>query len=95
MTRRLTSTAARAILDAAEIAKAPDWPESRQWRVVSGARVLVIILPSYSMLGRRNGWTWVLAGTGQPVSPRPEPTREKAAIAGLAAWMRWATNKEK
>lgn len=94
MPRRLSATAARAILDAAEIVKAPDWSETRQWRVVSGPRVLVHILPSYSTLGRRDGWTWTLADTGQRVTTRPEPTRDEAALAGLAAWQRWATRKE-
>lgn len=95
MARPLSATAARAILDAAELVKAPGWSESRQWRVVSGGRVIVIILPSYSMLGRRNGWTWILAETRHSVTTPPEPTREKAAAAGLAAWQRWATNNPK
>ncbi|CAL9367096.1 hypothetical protein [Streptomyces sp. enrichment culture] len=94
MTARLTAKAARTILDAAELVKAPTWSETRQWRVVSGGQILVHILPSYNMRGRRDGWTWVLAATGQRLTTRPQPTREKAAIDGLAAWQWWTTGKE-
>lgn len=92
MTRRLTAKAARAILDAAVLEKAPDWSDTRRWHVVSGDLVLVVIEPSYGGTSGsgRNGWIWWLADGGRSVS-RPEPTREKAAIAGLGAWQRRVT----
>ncbi|MFH8531521.1 hypothetical protein ACH4GE_24260 [Streptomyces tendae] len=95
MPRRLSATAARVIVDAAEIVKAPTWSETRRWYVVSGDRRLLVIEPSYGGVSRtgRNGWTWWLAD-GARMLNGPEPTREKAAIAGLAAWQRWVTRKE-
>ncbi|MBZ6290403.1 hypothetical protein KVH30_02295 [Streptomyces olivaceus] len=95
MARSLSAKAARAILDAAEIVKAPDWSETRRWYVVSGGRQLLVIEPSYGGTSRagRNGWIWWLA-EGARMRNGPEPTREKAAIAGLAAWQRWVTRKE-
>lgn len=95
MTRPLSAKTARAAVDAAELVKAPDWSETCRWHVVSGGRRLVVIEPSYGGTSRtgRNGWTWWLAD-GARMLNRPEPTREKAAIAGLAAWQRWAIRKE-
>ncbi|WP_055693403.1 hypothetical protein [Streptomyces prasinopilosus] len=93
--RPMSARRARAVVDAATLVKAPDWRESRCWHVVSGGAVLVVVEPSYggtSATGR-NGWTWRLPTGG--ASRRRETTIEKAAIAGLAAWERWATNKEK
>ncbi|MET8080023.1 hypothetical protein [Streptomyces sp. NPDC005303] len=94
MTRRLSVKAARAVADAAELVKAPDWPDTRNWHAVSGGQVLVVIEPSYGGTSRtgRNGWNWRLAD-GARTRHQPEPTREKAAVAGLGAWMRWVTSK--
>jgi hypothetical protein len=94
MTRPLSAKAAQAVIDAAAIVKAPDWSDTRNWHVVSGGQVLVVIEPSYGGTSRtgRNGWRWWLADLGRSNS-RPEPT-EKAAIAGLLAWQRRATQKE-
>ena len=91
MTRPLSSRRARAVVDAAVLVKAPDWSDSRAWHVTSGSRLLVIVEPAYSA-GARRGWVWRLPGG--PVTRQPQPTREKAAVAGLAAWQRWATRKE-
>lgn len=93
--RPLSAKAARAVIDAARIVKAPDWTDTRTWHVVSGGDVLVIIEPSYGGNSRtgRNGWTWWLAD-GARTRHQPEPTREKAAIAGLMSWERRATRKE-
>jgi hypothetical protein len=95
MTRPLSAKAARAVIDAAEIIKAPDWPNTRNWHVVSGERVLVVIEPSYGGASRsgRNGWNWWLADSAR-TRHQPEATIEKAAIAGLLAWQRRATAKE-
>ncbi|MFE9855577.1 hypothetical protein [Streptomyces sp. NPDC005780] len=92
MTRPLTAKAARALINAAELVKAPTWPDSRTWHVTSGGQTLIIVEPSYGGTSRtgRNGWNWRLAG-GTPTQRRPEPTREKAAAQGLAAWQRWVT----
>ncbi|MFJ7998965.1 hypothetical protein ACIQ7D_17715 [Streptomyces sp. NPDC096310] len=86
---------ARAIIEAAELVKAPDWPDTRRWHVVSGGDVLVVIEPSYRGASRsgRNGWTWWIASHARTHN-RPEPTREKAAVAGLGAWQRSVTRKE-
>jgi hypothetical protein len=88
---RLSAKDARAVLEAATLAKAPTWSEDRRWHVVSGGVVLVVIEPSYGGTSRtgRNGWTWWLADRGRMLNP-PQPTREKAAVTGLAAWERVA-----
>ncbi|WP_329215226.1 hypothetical protein OG352_06350 [Streptomyces sp. NBC_01485] len=94
MTRRpMPACAAQTVIDAAGLAKAPDWPETRHWHVVSGGHALVVIEPSYGGNSRtgRNGWNWWLAD-GARTRHQPEPSRDKAAIAGLAAWKRQATN---
>src|SRR5690606_41274813 len=93
VTRRLSARRARAIIDAAERVKAPDWPESRRWHVVSSDTVLVVVAPSYggtSATGR-NGWTWWIAELGPSGGGRRETTRQQAAARGLADWERWAT----
>lgn len=92
MTARLSAGAVRAVLDAAELVKAPDWSESRAWLVVSGGRQLAVIEPAWRA-GRRAGWRWRLAHSSTWNS-RTEPTREKAAIAAIGAWQRWTTSKE-
>ncbi|MET9445005.1 hypothetical protein [Streptomyces sp. NPDC006610] len=89
---RLSAKAARATIEAAELAKAPDWPDTRRWHVISGDSVLVVIEPSYRA-GRREGWRPRLPDSNLYTSP-PQPTREKAAATGLAAWERWATSSE-
>jgi len=95
VSRPLSAKAARAVIDAAEIVKAPDWTETRNWHVVSGGAVLVVVEPSFGGTSRsgRNGWLWWLADGGRTRTP-VEATREKAAIAGLLAWERRATRKE-
>lgn len=92
MTRRLSARAARGIVDAAVLVKAPDWSESRAWRVVSDGLLLAVLEPAWRA-GRRDGWRWRLADSAT-WSSRPQPTREKAAVTALAAWQRWATRKE-
>ncbi|WP_405883644.1 hypothetical protein OG747_36685 [Streptomyces sp. NBC_01384] len=93
--RPLSAVKAQAVIAAAELAKAPDWRETRHWHVVSAGAVLVVIAPSYGGASRsgRNGWRWWLADLA-PTASQTEPTREKAAVVGLAAWQRWATRKE-
>lgn len=90
MTARLTAAKARAVLDAAVLVKAPSWREDRRWHVVSGGTVLVVLEPAYTG-GRRTGWGWWLYQHGPSNNPA-QPTREKAAVAGLGAWERAATN---
>ncbi|MGW5123286.1 hypothetical protein ACWEQ7_04325 [Streptomyces sp. NPDC004069] len=95
MTRPLSARRAREIIDGATLVKAPDWADTRQWHVVAAdRRLLVVISPSYGGASQsgRNGWKWQLPG--QTPAIRPEPTREKAAVAGLGAWQRTATRKE-
>ncbi|MFE4420429.1 hypothetical protein [Streptomyces sp. NPDC056817] len=93
MTRRLSPRRAREIIDGAALVKAPDWPDTRQWRVVSGGEVLVIVEPSYRALSGRKRWRWRLADS-ITLATQEEPTIEKAAVAGLAAWQRWVTRKD-
>lgn len=88
---RLSAKDARATIDAATLVKAPSWSEDHRWHVVSGGTVLVVIEPAYSG-GRRNGWRWWLYEHG-PTRNSPEPTREKAAAAGLGAWERVVTSR--
>jgi hypothetical protein len=93
MTRPLSAKAARAVTAAADIVKAPDWSDTRNWHVVSGGQVLVVIEPSYGGTGRRDGWRPRLPDSALYAS-RPELTIQKAAVAGLLAWERRATRKE-
>lgn len=97
MTRPLSAKAARTVIAAAEIVKAPDWRDTRTWHVVSGGTVLVVVAPSYGGVGRsgRNGWRWWLADHGPSGSRDREPTRQQAAARGLANWQRWITSKER
>ncbi|HEY6114649.1 MAG TPA: hypothetical protein VI172_01710 [Candidatus Dormibacteraeota bacterium] len=93
MPRRLSARRADAIIAAATLVKAPNWADTRNWHVVSDGQILVVVAPSYggASSNGRNGWTWRLADHTTNHS-EPQPTREKAAVAGLAAWKRWATN---
>ncbi|MBL3664514.1 hypothetical protein JL475_00440 [Streptomyces sp. M2CJ-2] len=96
MTRRpMSARRARAVVVQARLVKAPDWSDTRAWHVVADDVVLVVVSPSYGGTSRsgRNKWQWRLADAAIPGS-RPEPTREQAAAAGLAAWERWVTSKE-
>lgn len=54
--------------------------------------MVVVVAPAYSGT-RRTGWGWWLHDLGPSSNRTTQPTREKAAIAGLAAWERWATSK--
>lgn len=94
MIRRISAKAARAVIDAAELVKAPTWAETRTWHVVSGKQLLVIVEPSYGGTSRngRNGWTWRLPGGGGG-RQHPESTRDRAAVQGLAAWQRAAITR--
>lgn len=93
----MSARRARAVIDAAEVVKAPDWRESRHWHVVSGGQVLVVVAPSYggTSVSGRNGWRWWLADHGPTGDRRRETTIQQAAARGLADWQRWATNKER
>ncbi|HEY6117131.1 MAG TPA: hypothetical protein VI172_14360 [Candidatus Dormibacteraeota bacterium] len=92
MPRRLSARSADAIIAAATLVKAPDWADTRNWHVVSDGQILVVVAPSYggASSNGRNGWTWRLADHTTSQS-QPQPTTEKAAVAGLDAWKRWAT----
>ncbi len=92
----MSARRARASIDTVTIVKAPTWADDRAWHVVDAdGRALVVVAPSYGGVSRsgRNGWRWWLADLGPSAAGRPERTREKAAIAGLAAWERWTTSR--
>ncbi|MFB7736182.1 hypothetical protein ACFC08_17710 [Streptomyces sp. NPDC056112] len=92
MTRRLSARRAREIIDGAALAKAPNHHDTRNWHVVSGGEVLVVIEPSHRVASGRKRWRWRLADS-ITLSAQEEPTIEKAAVAGLGAWQRAATRK--
>jgi hypothetical protein len=94
VTRPLSAKAARAIIDAAELVKAPDHRDTNTWHVVADGRLLAVITPSYGGVSRtgRNGWRWTLHETA--ARGGPEKTTKQAAVAALGAWERWATYKE-
>ena len=86
-----TQALAQAVVDGAELGKAPDWRESSTWHVTAAdGTVLVVVSPSYAA-GRRNGWRQHLAALGPSGSREKWRTREQAAVQGLMAWKRWAT----
>ncbi|TGB13877.1 hypothetical protein [Streptomyces sp. MZ04] len=87
--RHLSASAARTVIDAAVLEKAPDWPDTRGWQVVSAGQLLVVIEPAWRG-GTRNGWRYWVDGSSTWCR-RPEPSREKAAVAGLGAWQRRVT----
>jgi hypothetical protein len=94
--RPMSAAKARAIIDGAQLVKAPDWRETRNWHVVTdGGEVLVVVAPSYGGASQsgHNGWRWWLAATGPTGNRDHEPTRQQAAARGLGAWQRWATTK--
>jgi hypothetical protein len=94
MHKRLTDKQAQAVIDGAELIKAPDWRESSTWHVVDAdGAVLVVVSPSYGGTGAsgRNGWKQHLAALGPSGSRDRWKTREQAAAHGLGAWKRWAT----
>jgi hypothetical protein len=94
MTRPLSAKAARAVIDAATIVKAPDHRDTNTWHVVAAdGAVLVVIEPSYGGTGRRDGWRPRLPDSALYAS-RPETTIQNAAAAGLLAWERRAIRKE-
>jgi hypothetical protein len=94
--RRLSVRRARQVIDAATLVKAPDWPDTRHWHVVSGDLLLVVVAPSYGGTSRsgRNGWRWWLTATGPTGNRDHWASREGAAAAGLAAWQRWTTSRD-
>jgi hypothetical protein len=92
--KRLTEKQAQAVIDGAQLVKAPDWRETSRWHVVADdGTVLVVVSPSYGGIGRsgRNGWKEHLAALGPNGSRDHWKTRQDAAVRGLAAWKRWAT----
>jgi len=94
--RPMSASRARAVVEQARLVKAPDWSDTHAWHVVADGEVLVVVEPSYggTSASGRNGWQWRLADHG-PVQRRPETTIDKAKLAGLTAWERWVTWKEK
>ncbi|AVH59993.1 MULTISPECIES: hypothetical protein [Streptomyces] len=92
--RLMSARRAQEIIEGAELVKAPDWRDTRNWHVVAAdGTVLVVVAPSYGGTSRtgRNGWKYFLAAMGPSGNRDPEPTRQQAAARGLAAWKRWVT----
>lgn len=91
---RLTQKNARAVADAAEMAKAADWSTTNAWNVTAeDGTVLVVVIPSYGGASQsgRNGWKYYLPALGPSGNRDKWPTRQQAAVQGLMAWMRMAT----
>ncbi|WP_153456011.1 hypothetical protein [Streptomyces smaragdinus] len=57
--------------------------------IAENSSVLGHVEPSYGGTGRRNGWTYRLAGSFPPAGPYK--TREDAALQCALAWVRVAT----
>lgn len=90
--KRLTEKQAQAIIDGATLVKAPDWRETSNWHVAAAdGTVLVVVTPSYSGTGGRNGWRQHLAVFGPGGGGERYKTRGDAAVQGLMTWKRWAT----
>lgn len=90
----MTEKQAQAVIDGAELVKAPDWRDTSNWHVVAAdGTVLVVVHPSYGGTGAsgRNGWRQHLAALGPNGSRDHWKNREEAAARGLASWKRWAT----
>jgi len=66
--QRLPKKRARAVLDAAELVRAPDYRDSHTWILRSGDTLIGYVVPSYGGASRsgRNGWTGLLGGTPGP-----------------------------
>ncbi|TXS63819.1 hypothetical protein EAO76_40495 [Streptomyces sp. sk2.1] len=92
--KRLSTTKARSIADAAQLVKAGDWSTSHTWDVVAeDGTLLVVVTPSYGGSSRsgRDGWKWHLAALGPTGTREKWPTRQQAAAQGLMSWIRWVT----
>ncbi|MFD7922492.1 hypothetical protein ACFV3R_25110 [Streptomyces sp. NPDC059740] len=89
--RRMSAKAARAVIEAADLVKAPDHRDTSRWEVRSGDLLLGHVEPSYGGASRsgRNGWIGRSAQTLIPT--RRCATRQEAAAEVLLAWERQAT----
>ncbi|GAA3785521.1 hypothetical protein GCM10022206_26700 [Streptomyces chiangmaiensis] len=87
--QRLPKKRAQALVDAAELVRAPDYRDSHTWILRSGDTLLGYVVPSYGGTSRsgRNGWASRLGG-----SPGPRcRSRDGAAVDLAARWLRVVT----
>jgi hypothetical protein len=84
--QQLPEKRAQAVVDAAELVRAPDYRDSHTWILRSGDTLLGYVVPSYGGTSRsgRNGWASRLGG-----SPGPRcRSRDGAAVDLAARWLR-------
>jgi hypothetical protein len=87
--QRLPKKKAEAILDAAELVRAPDYRDSHAWILHSGDTLIGYVVPSYGGTSRsgRNGWVGRLGST-----PGPRCHSRDGAKMDLASqWLRVVT----
>jgi hypothetical protein len=87
--QRLPKKRAQAVIDAAELVRAPDYRDSHRWILRSGDTLIGYVVPSYGGASRsgRNGWLSRLGG-----SPGPRcKSRDGAAVDLAARWLRVVT----
>lgn len=87
--QKLPKKKAAAVLDAAELVRAPDYRDSHTWILRSGDVLIGYVRPSYGGASRsgRNGWTSSMGGTPGPHSR----SRDGAKLDLAAQWLRVVT----
>jgi hypothetical protein len=87
--QKLPKKRAQAVIDAAELVRAPDYRESHMWVLRSGDTLIGYVVPSYGGVSRsgRNGWTSSLGGTPGPRCH----SRDGAKLDLAARWLRVVT----
>lgn len=86
--QKLPKKKAEAVLDAAELVRAPDYRDSHMWILRSGDTLIGYVMPSYGGASRsgRNGWTSSMGDRG----PRCH-SRDGAKVDLAARWLRVVT----
>jgi hypothetical protein len=88
--QKLSRKKARAIADAAELVRHPQYRDNHRWILQSGDTVIGYVEPTYGGASRsgRNGWAGRLAGQ---LGPRCR-TRDGAAVDMAERWIRLVTS---
>ncbi|WP_281154712.1 hypothetical protein [Streptomyces sp. HYC2] len=87
--QRLPKKQVQAVIDAAELVRAPDYRDSHTWILRSGDTLIGYVVPSYGGTSRsgRNGWVSRLGGSSGPRCR----SRDGAAADLAARWLRVVT----